>query len=657
LSSDADVTLFVSTIRHDDMATPSVRAQSLFDDRDVKIVFVDEPAPEEVGSHFGYMHRYSARVFEALQHEYGSRGPDLIEFQDYLGEAAVTIQARVTRDRFLADTPVLVRLNTTAEMCALLDGYEDRGMASEYLRALERYSLRFADRLLYGGGDIYELYQRLYGARALAPGVRVRQPLGAAGPIAWTEEVGAPDGGPLRLLYLGRLERRKGVAQLMKAMSVLRADVKLTLVGGDTETAPLGTWMRRLLEEMILEDPRGEAIQPWDPRARDWPTELDLDYLEPRIEIIDHLRRADLPALIDRHHVGVFPSLWECWPAVALEMLSRNRPIIATPVGGLAEMAQPGRSGWLTRSNDDPFELARTIEQVADDRDALREMIESRSPRRIHEELCDGEGVREWYLEVARRGRLERRRRAHPSARPLVSAIVPYHALPRHVEDTVASLLAQTYPEVEVIIVNDGSFHISDRVIGRIAARLPVRVAVQPNSGLGAARNFGVKISRGRYVALLDADNLFEPSFIERAVDVLEADPEIVYVSCWSRYIDDRGIPQLGPGAGFQPISNFPEAGDVANVAGDAAALIRRSVFDCGHWYSEELTSYEDWEFYRRLREAGMIGHCIPERLLRYRIRPGSMIREVGFPELERLEREVATHLRSREVAWTSPSG
>ena len=82
------------------------------------------------------------------------------------------------------------------------------------------------------------------------------------------------------------------------------------------------------------------------------------------------------------------------------------------------------------------------------------------------------------------------------------------------------------------------------------AGQRPVRVAVQPNSGLGAARNFGVKISRGRYVALLDADNLFEPSFIERAVDVLEADPEIVYVSCWSRYIDDRGIPQLGPGAG-----------------------------------------------------------------------------------------------------------
>jgi hypothetical protein len=362
--------------------------------------------------------------------------------------------------------------------------------------------------------------------------------------------------------------------------------------------------------------------------------------------------------LIDGHHVVVLPSIWECWPAVALEALARNRPIIATPVGGLLEMVQPSRSGWLLRANNDPHELATAIERIARDRIQANEMIESSGPRQVHDELCDGGGVREWYAEAmsgARFGRSRKTRIPRPDAqRPLVSAVIPYHALARYVEEALTSLLAQSYPEIEILIVNDGSFDLSDRIIARLAARQPVRVAVQPNSGLGAARNFGIRVSRGRYVALLDADNLFEPRFIERAVEVLEADPDVAYVGCWSRYIDANGIPDRGPGGGFQPLSNFPEIMQSGNVAGDAAALVRRSVFDRGYWYSEELTSYEDWDFYRRLREGGLIGHCIPERLMRYRVRDGSMIREVGLPEAARLEGELAAHLRFSEVGWTS---
>ena len=180
-----------------------------------------------------------------------------------------------------------------------------------------------------------------------------------------------------------------------------------------------------------------------------------------------------------------------------------------------------------------------------------------------------------------------------------------------------------------------------------------MRVAVQPNSGLGAARNFGVKVSRGRFVAFLDADNMFEPRFIECAVEALNANSSIAYVSAWSRYVDQHGKPLRGPAAGYQPLSNFSELLDWENAAGDAAALVRRSVFDRGYWFSEELTSYEDWDFYRRLRAAGIFGHCIPERLMRYRIRDDSMVREVGLQEGIRLEGELASSLRESEIAWT----
>ena len=627
LAADMDVTVFASTLRRDEMASPE--AQSLLDGR-VELVFVDEPP--EGGSYFGGLHRYSANVLRALRAHYGTRGPDLIEFQDYLGEAAVTVQARVTREPFLADTPVFIRLNTTVELCALLDAFLDPSIASEQILALERYSLKFADGLLYGGGDIYGLYERVYGRDGLAPGHPVRQPLGEAGPIrldAGHPLTDPPADGPLRLLYMGRLERRKGVQDLVRAMAELCENATLTLVGGDTDTAPLGTPMSWLLKEAV----RGDA----------------------RIEFIDHLKRADLPALIDRHHALAVPSIWECWPAVALEALARNRPLLATPVGGLLEMVQAGRSGWLTQAAG--HRLADAIEGLARDRTALNGLIAGRAPRRVHEELCEGDEVRGFYAQAVPAVRRTRRRPGGGRFdRPLVSAIVPYYRASKYVEEAIDSLLDQTYAPIEIVLVNDGSFQLEDRIVGRLNARFGIRVATQPNSGLGAARNFGIKLSRGRYVALLDSDNMFAPKFVERAVEAMESDPRIAYVGTWSRYVDEFGTPFGGPGAGFQPLSNFLDTMRRGNVAGDAATLVRRSVYDRGYWYSDELTSYEDWDFFYRVRSAGLYGHCIPQRLLRYRVRASSMLREVGLPEAARLEGELIAHRRAHEISWTSPN-
>ena len=89
---------------------------------------------------------------------------------------------------------------------------------------------------------------------------------------------------------------------------------------------------------------------------------------------------------------------------------------------------------------------------------------------------------------------------------------------------------------------------------------------------------------------------------------------------------------------------------------GDAAAVIRRRVFERGFWYSQDLTSYEDWQFYRELHAAGLHGHGIPERLLRYRVRGGSMLRDIGLPLEARLRCEMDAHLIERGIEWESRS-
>src|SRR6185436_14583991 len=102
------------------------------------------------GGFFSPAHLYSARVLERLRELYPDGGPELIEFADFLGEGCVTAQAAAARDRFLSRTLVCVRAHTAGEICEVLNGALPRDFATHATFALERVSLREADRTLWG---------------------------------------------------------------------------------------------------------------------------------------------------------------------------------------------------------------------------------------------------------------------------------------------------------------------------------------------------------------------------------------------------------------------------------------------------------------------------------------------------------------------------
>jgi glycosyltransferase involved in cell wall biosynthesis len=223
----------------------------------------------------------------------------------------------------------------------------------------------------------------------------------------------------------------------------------------------------------------------------------------------------------------------------------------------------------------------------------------------------------------------------------------------RFVEETLASVQAQTYSSIETIIVNDGSLREEDRVVYGLAERYGAKLVVQPNSGLGSARNFGVVLARGRYVLPVDPDDVLLPSFVERCVRVLEARPELGYVTAWSDFIDEDGHALV---AGYRPLGNTVADLRAENLAGSAMCVIRRRLFERGVRYSRDLTSFEDWLLFSELRRAGIQGHVIPEHLLRYRVRRASMLRGVGHARRARLYGELEAHRREAEVEWMSSS-
>ena len=478
----------------------------------IRVEFVPEPVYPDDLYWYGALHLWSARAYEALKRLYPGGGPDLVEFPDYLGEAFVTTQAKQTRDPALRNTTVCVRAYTTSEMCAVLDGFVGDDRLTRYIHEVERFSLRHADHFLWPGGLVLDTYRSFYGVEAIATPVEIRHPVTRGAP----PQPSAAVGGPLRFLYAGRFERRKGVQNLVRAASALEGDDwSLTLIGGDTETAPLGVSMRAQLELMIAGDPR--------------------------IEILDRVERDQLRSLRAAADVIVSPSIWECWPNTVLEAFEADRPVLATAVGGHVGMVDDAETGWLSPAGD-AVALGDTMRRVLADRGAPGGRPRPGAARDAFERLTDPEPVCETYLALARREG-DATPASPPQPPPLCSIVVPYFEMEEFVEATLRSIAAQTYPRIEVLVVNDGSLREEDGLLTELGERYSVALVTQRNSGLGQARNLGVDLARGRYVLPVDPDDELMPSFVERCVAVLEQRPELAYVTAWSEFIDEDGGP------------------------------------------------------------------------------------------------------------------
>lgn len=245
---------------------------------------------------------------------------------------------------------------------------------------------------------------------------------------------------------------------------------------------------------------------------------------------------------------------------------------------------------------------------------------------------------------------------------PLVSVIMPAYNAGKHIAESVRSVLAQTYGQWELIVVDDGSRDETAEIVRRFAAAdARIKLVSQPNGGQGKARNTGIRMASGELVAFLDADDLWEKEKLQLQVDVIEdRQPDVVFSDGFIFSDDDttdesqRFATIRGEFAATEMFrllfmsNRIPVLSAMVRLE----ALQRVGLFDPDRRYQ----NCEDYDLWLKLARAGAVFYGMPETLVRYRRHTKSM----SFTTLNMYDSEIAVlekHARLSVADHNSAAG
>jgi glycosyltransferase involved in cell wall biosynthesis len=323
-----------------------------------------------------------------------------------------------------------------------------------------------------------------------------------------------------------------------------------------------------------------------------------------------HLDRPLAGALTDAHTVEIGGwAIGNGTPVVAIELATEGRAFRRVPVGrerpDLAQAFPDSPSAAAAGFGTDVSLVGgppeQTIEVRAILKDQRRATVGSIRARSRWRESLD-------------------------TVSPLVSVVIPCYGQGPYLEEAIESVLAQTYAQVEIVVVDDGS---PDNA-ARLATRFPwVRCVRQANAGLAAARNTGIRESEGEVLVFLDADDRLLPRALESGVAQLRDHPEAAFAFGRYRRMDLQGgrlenDEQPRPDA--DPYSVFLRY----NYAGiPATSIYRRSALEDAGNFDETLPGAEDYDLGLRLsRDHAVIPH--DEFVAEYRVHGSSMSRDAA---------------------------
>ncbi|WP_061019352.1 glycosyltransferase family 2 protein [Vibrio splendidus] len=208
---------------------------------------------------------------------------------------------------------------------------------------------------------------------------------------------------------------------------------------------------------------------------------------------------------------------------------------------------------------------------------------------------------------------------------PLVSVIIPVYNAQGYVQEAVESILEQTYTRLEVIVVNDGSTDNSGAILDKMA-RYDSRLTVyhRKNSGIVKSLNYALSLSKGKYIARMDADDISLPNRIEMQVDKL-INGDLILCGTQTFFIGSRsGISELP----IQPKHCMIQSFFSTPVYHPTVMFL-----SSGIEYKEEYQDAEDYMYWVDMQKIGNIGNIV-EPLLKYRVHDDQVSRKYNLSQI-----------------------
>lgn len=513
--------------------------------------------------------------------------------------------------------PCFVHLHSPTEFIAQHNDWDMSQPGVLTAKRLENYSIAAADALMCPSRYLARQAETHYGLADGAIQV-IPYPIGESR-ILEREESTWENG---TICYLGRLERRKGVTEWIEAAVAVAPEyptARFEFVGGDT-VDPNGASIRELGESKIPKELKG------------------------RFCFRGERKRSSLAKFLARARIVVVPSRWENFPNTCLEAMGSGLPVIASREGGMMEMIEDGRTGWLAttpRSEGLAEALKRALETPAT---RIAEMgRDAASDIRL---ICDNRRIVERHLDfrskIIQRGAkrslhlpvnlpwIKRPFSDEPARRTQqddtssgLAVVVTCSDSGRLLEECLQSLRSQTREPLSVIVVDDESTEKETSEAFNRAGRQGWQVVHNRNAGLAAAKNAGIEAVLGSGVnpfgfVFLSAEDRLQPGFVATCESVLQHCPEVGLVSCWARHLEaDSDV-------WIRPCPSFPYQW-VSNEAAPFSAVRAKALCEAGNFRPVMDHGYDDWDMFNAVIAAGWIAVTVPETLGRHRFRKNTM--------------------------------
>nr|WP_315142929.1 glycosyltransferase family A protein [uncultured Flavobacterium sp.] len=195
-----------------------------------------------------------------------------------------------------------------------------------------------------------------------------------------------------------------------------------------------------------------------------------------------------------------------------------------------------------------------------------------------------------------------------------VSAIIPCFNAETTIKRAILSVVSQTIPVFEIIVVNDGSTDTSGRLLEGLKSNYPqLKVIHQENKGVSYARNIAIQAALGNYILTLDADDYFDPSFVEKALIKFSEDASYGAIMCgYVRIVKEKKVKPYIP-------SMVPLSSCLVNNGVLACLLLKKEVLLTAGAYDTAMSKgYEDWDLNIRILKLGYTFGVVKEVLFNY---------------------------------------